>query len=52
MLIVDDSAAMRRCIKDLLPATDETLECSGRRRSGSRRLATYRPDWVLMGHRK
>lgn len=47
MLIVDDSAAMRRCIKDLLPAANEILECS----DGSeavRAFATHRPDWVLM----
>jgi len=47
MLIVDDSAAMRRCIKDLLPASDETLECSDGDEA-VRAFATYRPDWVLM----
>ena len=46
-LIVDDSLAMRRCIKDLLPATDETLECSNGAEA-VRAFASYRPDWVLM----
>ena len=27
-LIVDDSAAMRRCIRDLFLDADETFECS------------------------
>jgi DNA-binding NarL/FixJ family response regulator len=47
MLIVDDSAAMRRCIKDLLPTADETFECS----NGDEAVvafATHQPDWVLM----
>lgn len=47
MLIVDDSAAMRRCIRKLLPEADEKFECS----DGSeaiRAFAKHRPDWVLM----
>jgi DNA-binding NarL/FixJ family response regulator len=47
MLIVDDSAAMRRCIKKILPATDEKLECSDGREA-IRAFAKHRPDWVLM----
>jgi DNA-binding NarL/FixJ family response regulator len=46
-LIVDDSAYMRRCIKDFLPATVEKVECQ----SGNKALAAFvehRPDWVLM----
>ena len=46
-LIVDDSAAMRRCIKELLPATAQAVEC----RDGSEALlafAAHLPDWVLM----
>lgn len=46
-LIVDDSARMRRCIKDFLPATVEKVECQ----SGHKALAAFvehRPDWVLM----
>src|SRR5688572_9634449 len=47
MLIVDDSAAMRRIIKELLPAEIEKLEC----RDGKEAIAafaTHQPDWVLM----
>jgi two-component system chemotaxis response regulator CheY len=46
-LIVDDSAQMRRCIKDSLPATGETVEC----RDGLEAIAAFaehHPDWVLM----
>lgn len=46
-LIVDDSAQMRRCIKDSLPASVEKVECQ----SGDEALAAFmehRPDWVLM----
>jgi DNA-binding NarL/FixJ family response regulator len=46
-LIVDDSAQMRRCIKDSLPATVEKVEC----RNGDQALAAFvehQPDWVLM----
>ncbi len=46
-LIVDDSAQMRRCIKDFLPATVEKVECQG----GQEAIAAFaeqRPDWVLM----
>lgn len=46
-LIVDDSAPMRRCIKDFLPTTVEKLEC----RDGLEAIAAFaahRPDWVLM----
>jgi len=47
MLIVDDSAAMRRIIKELLPVEDEKLES----RDGKEAIAAFaehRPDWVLM----
>jgi len=47
LLIVDDSAAMRRCIRDLLLDADEKFECS----DGSeavRAFALHKPDWVLM----
>src|SRR5688572_479949 len=47
MLIVDDSAAMRRCIKKLLPAADEKFECSDGREAIAA-FAKHRPDWVLM----
>ena len=46
-LIVDDSAQMRRCIKDSLPSTVEKVECQ----NGDKALAAFvehRPDWVLM----
>lgn len=46
-LIVDDSAKMRRCIKDSLPAAVEKVECQ----NGDKALAAFvehRPDWVLM----
>ena len=46
-LIADDSAPMRRCIKDSLAATAETIECG----DGQQALAAYaehQPDWVLM----
>ena len=46
-LIVDDSTAMRRCIKGFLPASAETVECT----DGSEALlafVTHQPDWVLM----
>jgi len=46
-LIVDDSAQMRGCIKEYLPATVETVEC----RDGLEAIAAFaehRPDWVLM----
>ena len=47
LLIVDDSAAMRRCICDLVPDAAEKFECS----DGSeavRAFALHQPDWVLM----
>ena len=47
MLIVDDSAAMRRCIRDLLPVADEKIECSDGREA-LLAFATHHPDWVLM----
>ena len=46
-LIVDDSAQMRRCIKQFLPDKIETVEC----RDGLEAIAAFtqhRPDWVLM----
>jgi two-component system chemotaxis response regulator CheY len=46
-LIVDDSAQMRRCIKDSLTSAVETVEC----RDGLEAIAAFaqhRPDWVLM----
>ena len=47
MLIVDDSATMRRCIRRILPAADEKLECSDGREA-VRAFAKHQPDWVLM----
>src|SRR6267142_395224 len=47
MLIVDDSAAMRRCIKDLLPVAAEKLECSDGH-AAVLAFAVHHPDWVLM----
>src|SRR5262245_33015363 len=47
LLIVDDSAAMRRCISDLLLDTDEKFECSNGLEA-VRAFATHHPDWVLM----
>jgi CheY-like chemotaxis protein len=47
ILIVDDSADMRRCIKNFLPATVEKVEC----RDGLEAIAAFaehQPDWVLM----
>jgi DNA-binding NarL/FixJ family response regulator len=47
LLIIDDSAAMRRCICDLLPDAAEKFECS----DGSEAVhafALHQPDWVLM----
>lgn len=46
-LIVDDSAQMRRCIKDSLAAAGEAVEC----RDGQEAIAAFarhQPDWVLM----
>jgi two-component system chemotaxis response regulator CheY len=46
-LIVDDSADMRRCIKEYLPKIVETVECH----DGLEAIAAFaehRPDWVLM----
>ena len=46
-LIVDDSADMRRCIKEYLPDSAEKVEC----RDGLEAIAAFtqhRPDWVLM----
>jgi len=47
ILIVDDSATMRRCIREVLPSTDEKLECSDGDEA-VRAVAAHRPDWVLM----
>ena len=47
MLIVDDSAAMRRCIREVLPSGDEKLECSDGAEA-VRAFAAHHPDWVLM----
>jgi len=46
-LIVDDSADMRRCIKECLPDMVQTVECH----DGLEAIAAFaehRPDWVLM----
>ena len=46
-LIADDSAQMRRCIKDSLVAAVETVEC----RDGQEAIAAFakhQPDWVLL----
>jgi len=47
LLIVDDSAAMRRCICDLLPDAAEKFECSDGSEA-ARAFALHQPDWVLM----
>src|SRR3954466_13569430 len=47
MLIVDDSATMRRCIRKLLPDADEKFECSNGAEA-LRAFAKHKPDWVLM----
>jgi DNA-binding NarL/FixJ family response regulator len=47
LLIVDDSAAMRRCIRDLFLDADETFECSDGNQA-LRAFASHQPDWVLM----
>ena len=47
MLIVDDSATMRRCIRKLLPEADEKFECSNGLEA-LRAFAKHKPDWVLM----
>jgi len=46
-LIVDDSAQMRRCIMDVLPATAEKVGCPGGREALTA-FAQHQPDWVLM----
>ena len=46
-LIVDDSAQMRRCIRDSLAPSVETVECC----DGQEAIAAFtrhQPDWVLM----
>jgi two-component system response regulator DesR len=47
ILIVDDSADMRRCIKEFLPASDEKFECSNGYEA-VRAFVTHHPDWVLL----
>ena len=47
MLIVDDSADMRRCIREFLPDSDEKRECSDGNEA-VRVFIEYQPDWVLM----
>jgi two-component system response regulator DesR len=47
MLIVDDSADMRRCIKEFLPPSYEKIECSNGYEA-VRAFVTHNPDWVLM----
>lgn len=47
ILIADDSAAMRQCIKQRLSHGDETLECSNGREA-VRISAAEQPDWVLL----
>jgi CheY-like chemotaxis protein len=47
ILIADDSAEMRRCIREFLSSKDKILECA----SGREAVAVFntnRPDWVLM----
>ena len=46
-LIADDSAQMRRCIKDSLAAAVETVECLDGKEAIAA-FAKHRPDWVLM----
>ena len=47
ILIVDDSEAMRRCIAQLLPVSDEKIECADGQ-AAVRSFADHHPDWVLM----
>ena len=47
LLIVDDSADMRRCISEFLPADDEKVECADGQEA-IRAFITHQPDWVLM----
>jgi len=47
LLIVDDSAAMRRCIRGLFLDGDEKFEC-GDGSQALRAFARHQPDWVLM----
>ncbi len=47
ILIADDSSAMRAIITELLPETDEKIECSDGR-TAIAAFAAHRPDWVLM----
>jgi DNA-binding NarL/FixJ family response regulator len=47
VLIADDSAAMRQCIKQMLLHADETLECNNGREA-VRISAVEQPDWVLL----
>ena len=47
ILIADDSAAMRQCMREMFSCTHEILECA----SGREAVAMFgvtRPDWVLM----
>lgn len=47
ILIADDSAEMRRCIREVLSPKDNVLECA----TGREAVAAFgmsRPDWVLM----
>jgi DNA-binding NarL/FixJ family response regulator len=46
-LIVDDSADMRRCIRQFLPDKVETVE-SGDGLDAIAAFAEHRPDWILM----
>jgi|GraSoiStandDraft_4_1057263.scaffolds.fasta_scaffold285353_2 DNA-binding NarL/FixJ family response regulator len=46
-LIVDDSSAMRRCIKELLSAEAQIFECSDGQ-DAVKAFTTHQPDWVLM----
>jgi CheY-like chemotaxis protein len=47
VLIVDDSAQMRRCIKDCLTPAVETVECCNGQEAIAA-FARHQPDWVLM----
>lgn len=47
ILVADDSAEMRRCVREVVAAADEIIECS----SGLEAVAAFArhlPDWVLL----
>lgn len=47
ILIADDSAEMRRCIRETLPIGHEIIECADGQEAVAA-FAFHHPDWVLM----